>query len=115
MIKSIQSIEAYQRSKKLYPQVVKLAKLFPSYGFHLRDQVCRSANGIHSDIAEGFGRSVAEFKMYLTRALGSCNETISHLEDAVNIKLIISSEGKWLINEYTIVGKQIYRLRENWK
>ena len=114
MIKSFRDIEAYQRSKQLYPQVVKLTKDFPPAGFHLRDQVCRSGNAIHSDIAEGYGRSVSEFKMYLTRALGSNNETISHLEDARNANFCAASEADSLITEYTIVGKQIYRLKEHW-
>ena len=76
--------------------------------------MCRSANAIHADIAEGFGRSVAEFKMYLTRALGSCNETESHIEDAVNAKFGNEKSGKELMKKYEILGKKIYRLRENW-
>ncbi len=52
--------------------------------------------------------------MYLTRALGSCNETKSHIEDAINIELLDQVAGRNLIDEYTVVGKQIYRLREKW-
>jgi len=81
----------------------------------LRDQVCRSANSIHANIAEGYGRSTAEFKMYLTRSLGSCNETVSHITDALNSKFGKIDLGNELVREYEIVGKQIYRLREKWK
>ena len=115
MIKIFHNLEVYQRSKLLYPQIIKATSRFSPQGFHLRDQLCRSANGIQANIAEGFGRSVSEFKMYLTRALGSCNETISHLEDAKNAELIQEKLTINLINEFTIVGKQLYRLRENWK
>jgi four helix bundle protein len=115
MIISYTDIEAFQKSKKLYPEIVRIAKNFPPHGRHLRDQMCRSANSIHANIAEGYGRSIAEFKMYLTRALGSCNEAKSHLDDAVCIELIDPQSGQELIAEYTIVGKQIYRLRQNWK
>jgi four helix bundle protein len=115
MIREVSDIEAFSRSKRLYPQVVKLAASFPSFAFHLRDQLCRSTNAIHSDIAEGFGRSTAEFKMYLTRALGSCNEIKSHLDDSINIGVIKKETGQTLIAEYTVVSKQIYRLRENWQ
>ena len=115
MIKKHNDILAYQRSKSLYPKTVKLAKSFSALGFHLRDQLCRAANSIHANIAEGFGRSAKEFKMYLTRALGSCNETISHLEDAINAEFVNNkNEAKELIEEYTVVGKQIYRLRQSW-
>ena len=82
---------------------------------HLRDQMCRSANSIHANIAEGFGRSTAEFKLYLTRSLGSCNETKSHIEDAINISLLNELDGTELLEQYRVVSKQIYRLRENWK
>ena len=115
MIKSHLDIQAYQRAKKCYPLVVALMKDVPPHGWHLRDQVCRSANSIQAQIAEGFGRSVAEFKMYLTRALGSNNETLSHLEDAINIGVIDQDKAKKLIEEYTIIGKQIYNLRETWE
>ena len=115
MIRSVDDIEAYRRSKQLYPQVVAVAAGFPSHGRHLRVQLCRAANGIHADVAEGFGRSVAEFKMYLTRALGSCNEMKSHLEDAVNVGWIPPAIGRRLIAEYTIISKQLYRLRECWR
>ena len=115
MIQSFNDILAFQSSKKLYIEIVKLAEHFPPVGFHLRDQVCRSANSIHANIAEGFGRSVPEFKMYLTRSLGSCNETKSHIEDATNLQWIDDKTGKRLIDEYTIVSKQLFRLREAWR
>ena len=115
MIKHFKDLEVYQRSQNLYPKIIDIVKSFPKEGFHLRDQLARSANAIHSDIAEGFGRSSAEFKMYLTRALGSCNETISHINDAINAGFCKEQEGNWLIKEYEIVGKQIFRLREIWR
>lgn len=115
MIKNFQNLEVYQRSQKLYPQIIEFSKNFPREAWHLRDQLCRSANAIHSDIAEGFGRSVAEFKMYLTRALGSCNETISHINDAINTENGNREIASYLLKEYEIVGKQLYRLRERWK
>lgn len=115
MIKSFSDLEVYKKSQELYPKVVEFSKRFPSQGAHLRNQVCRSANSIHANIAEGYGRSIAEFKLYLTRALGSNNETISHINDAVNSNFGNKNLGDELIKEYTIVGKQIYRLRENWK
>ena len=115
MIKSFSDLIVYRNSKKLYPIVMRLTKIYPREGKSLADQTCRSANAIHSDIAEGYGRSVAEFKMYLTRALGSCNETISHLDDARNVEFVKSATAQMIIAKYNIVGKQIYQLRQNWK
>ncbi|OGF73081.1 hypothetical protein A3C05_04855 [Candidatus Giovannonibacteria bacterium RIFCSPHIGHO2_02_FULL_45_40] len=115
MIRHFSDLDVYKRAQGLYPKVVEFSRSFPKEGFHLRDQVCRSANSIHANIAEGYGRSTAEFKMYLTRSLGSCNETVSHITDALNSKFGKIDLGNELVREYEIVGKQIYRLREKWK
>ena len=114
MIRSYEDIEAYQRSKKLYPRLIKFLRTFPREGRFLKDQSARAGNTIHADIAEGFGRSVKEFKMYLTRALGSCNELKSHLGDAVALGYGDRKEAENLVEGYTVVSRQLYRLRENW-
>ncbi len=115
MIKTFEDIEAYKSARDLYPRIVSATKTFPRPGWHLRDQLCRSANSIQPNIAEGFGRSVAEFKMYLTRALGSCNETRAHIENALNVGWINSADGQPLLDAYTVIGKQLFRLRERWQ
>jgi four helix bundle protein len=115
MIRSFKDLEVYQLSVKLYPQIVRVAKKFPSTGFHLRNQVCRAANAIAADIAEGFGRSAAEFKMYLTRALGSCNEAEAHLRMAKDASFLSENDFSKLKSDLTIIGKKIYTLRKNWK
>jgi four helix bundle protein len=115
VIKSFTDLDVYTRAQYLYPQVVRFSRDFSREGFHLRDQVCRSANSIHANIAEGFGRSCAEFKMYLTRSLGSCNETRSHIQDSINANFGDEIVAKNLLSEYEIVSKQLFRLRERWK
>ena len=114
MIRSFSDLEVYRRSQELYPKIVGYTVKFPRDGWHLKDQICRAANSIHANIAEGYGRSVAEFKMYLTRSLGSCNELISHIDDSINAKFGNLTEGTQLKSEYDLIGKKIYRLRENW-
>ena len=113
-MKDFHELDCYKNSKKLYPIIVKIVRAYPIEGNKLADQTRRSGNSIHACIAEGWGRSVAEFKSYLTRALGSNNEIISHIEDAEAVGYIKPETAKSLIDKYTIVGKQIYRLREKW-
>lgn len=115
MIRSFSDLEVYKKSQELYPKVIEFSRQFSSQGVHLRNQVCRSANSIHANIAEGYGRSITEFKLYLTRALGSNNETISHINDAINSNFGNKDIGNELVKAYTVIGKQIYKLRENWK
>jgi len=114
MIRTYEDLDAFQNAKRLYPHITKATGHFPRQGWHLRDQLCRSANSIQANIAEGYGRSVAEFRMYLTRSLGSCNETRGHIENAINVGWIDSVEGNILLDKYTVIGKQLFRLRERW-
>lgn len=115
MMKSVQDIDSYQRSKKLFPQLVQLVNLFPREALYLKDQMNRAANSIHANIAEGFGRSEAEFKRYLTVSLGSNNELLSHLEDAHSLGYLSKETYDSFFESYTVVGKLLYRLREKWK
>ena len=116
MIKNYTDILAYQNSKKLFPIIYKIIRAW-SYldQKELGSQIIRSANSIHANIAEGYGKSVNDFKRYLTNALGSCDEILSHLEDAFNVSLIDENNYIYLKDNYTIIGKQIYNLRKNWK
>ncbi len=115
MIKNYRDIRAYKNSKKLFPVIVKITKNFPIEGRELASQLRRSANSIHANIAEGFGKSEKDFKRYLQISLGSCDETISHLDDVKNCQFAKGETIDKLIEFYSIVGKQIYKLRKNWK
>ena len=116
MIKMFTDLEVYQRSKELYSEIIKLTSTYPTEAKYIKDQTCRAANSIHANIAEGYGRSIAEFKNYLTRALGSCNEVLSHLDDSYRIaRYSDEQKTKDLNDKYSVLGKQIYTLRQNWK
>lgn len=114
MIKTFNDLEVYQMSQRLFEALGAIVAKFPKEGAALKTQLLRSAPSIHANIAEGFGRSNVEFKNYLRRSLGSNNETLSHIEDAVALGYIIPRVGKDLIENYTILGKRIYTLRERW-
>ena len=115
MIKSFEDLRAYKNSKKLFAILIKVVRKFPFEGKYLTSQILRAANSIHSNIAESYGRSEAEFRRYLTMALSSCNELKSHLEDAYLSGYMRKETYLKLKEKYIIVSKQIYRLRENWK
>ncbi|MBI4136325.1 MAG: four helix bundle protein [Candidatus Vogelbacteria bacterium] len=114
MIKKFSDLKAYQSSKELYGKLIEMTRSFPREGKYLANQLNRAANSIHANIAEGYGRSEAEFKQYLTRALGSGNEVISHLDDALANRYLSREVYTSLFDGYDMVGKQIYRLREKW-
>ena len=115
-MKNYADLEVFQRSKKLYPQVYAMVRAWRDIDQReLGSQIVRAANSIHANIAEGFGKSPAEFKRYLATALGSCDELRSHLSDAHAVKLLSSKDMQMYLDEYTIVGKQLNKLRQVWK
>lgn len=119
MIKDVEDLEVYIRSMKLLKPIYRLANLLPRNEFRLKDQLTGAAKSVPALITEGFAkrRSTREFKRYLGMALGSSDETITHLRQ---IKLIEFPNIKMetcdaLIKNYRIVSKQINTLIKTWK
>jgi len=96
------------------PSVYTLARQLPKSEFELRSQLCNSAKAISAQIAEGFAKkdSQTEFKRFLLMALGSSDETITHLKQIqilrfkdVDLELCVA-----LIGRYQAESKQINSL-----
>ncbi len=121
MIRDITELRVYKHSLDLLRPVYKLVSTIPLSHDRLRKQILASAEGIPAQIAEGFAkrRSPKEFLHYLEIAMGSSDETVTHLQ----VILILSESEKLvdkqlctkLIEDYKYVSKQINLLRNNWK
>jgi four helix bundle protein len=86
--------------------------------FDLTDQLRRSSKAIPRLIAEGFGKKHQKkgYQKYLDDASAENNETIvslCHVRD-IYPKHLNSNSIQKLINEYEIVGKQLYKLKQSW-
>ena len=115
-MKSFRDLEVYQRASTLFPKIYKMVRSWNANDQkEIGSQIIRAANSIHANIAEGFGKTPADFKRYLGNSLGSCDEIVSHLADAHNVGLIAKNMFDELIAEYAIVGKQLNKLKQNWK
>jgi four helix bundle protein len=117
-IRSYRDIEAYQRAMALLPRVHRLAVSLPDFErYELASQIRRASKSIPSNIAEGYGkkRSAREFRAFLANALGSTNELVVHLEMAKVLGYAAERECEDLVNEYSIVGKQLNRLMSTWR
>jgi four helix bundle protein len=110
----VTELRIYQGALELLPQVYVLAKQFPKSEFKHRSQLCNSAKAISAQIAEGFAKkdSQVEFKRFLLMALGSSDETITHLRQikilkfkGVDLELCV-----FLIEKYQAESKQINSL-----
>ncbi len=71
--KKFEDIIAWQKAQDLAVEIYKEFGTIRDFGF--RDQICRAAVSISSNIAEGFDRSTdKEFKTYLHYSRGSNTE-----------------------------------------
>jgi len=119
-IKSYTDLDVYQRSYKLSVIVCTkvIIKLPPEEKFDLVDQVRRSSKAIPRLIAEGFGKKHQKkgFQKYLDDAIAETNETIVSLCHARDIyhDCVNPCSIQKLIDQYQIVGKQIYKLKLSW-
>ena len=111
---SYEDLKVYKSGYELALKSHELTRSFPEWERReLGYQIRRAAVSIPANIAEGYGRknSAKEFKHFLRNALGSTNEMIVLLKLSKDLGYL--TEGK-LIEQYDILGKQIYKLIENW-
>ena len=109
----VTELRVYSNALELLPKIYALAKQLPKSEFKLRSQLCGSAKAISAQIAEGFAKkeSQAEFKRFLLMALGSSDETITHLRQIQILKFDIDEElYRGLVQEYQSESKQLNSL-----
>lgn len=85
MIKSFLDLEVYQESFQLSLEVEEVIRKYPKEEKFLRD------------------------------ALAEANEAINHLTFAKAKKYLTVSLADNLIERYSIVGKKLFKLKENWQ
>ena len=115
-MKTYKELDVYQRAYRLAIRIHHSSMKLPSeLRFDLGDQIRRASRSIPSNIAEGYGRnSTGKDKIhFLNIALGSNNEMLFNLDFMQDANLIDSLEYKELFDEYTICGKQIYKLMKS--
>ena len=112
-MKSYKELIVWQKSFELTKSIYNLTKQFPkeeTYG--MVSQMRRAAISIPSNIAEGYSRnkSVKDKINFLNDALGSNEEMLFNLEFMKDANLISQKDFQEFYEEYTICGKQLYRL-----
>ncbi len=110
----VTKLRIYNDALDLLPRVYALVKQLPGSEFELRSQLCNSAKAISAQIAEGFAKkdSQTEFKRFLLMALGSSDETITHLRQIQILKFADANLELCdrLIEKYQVESKQINSL-----
>lgn len=99
--RKIEDIEVWKRGCRLAIAIYKLAegeRLAKNRS--LRDQICRAALSIPSNVAEGYERdSQAEFRRFLLIAKGSCGELRTQLYIIKAMKFVRDDEVEPLLRE----------------
>ncbi len=104
-----QELEVWKKSKDLCKKIYILtSRGLISKDRWLRDQIRRSTISISSNIAEWNWRaSIKQYIYFLKIARGSCSEVFTQSLIAWEIWYLPESEYLKLIDEITILGKQI--------
>lgn len=111
-------LDVYQRSFECAIAIYKMSLEFPKYlHYDLADDIRRAARSIPSNIAEGYGRdkSGKDKINFLKTALGSCDEVLFNLDFILKPNLIEEGRYKKAVEQYKIIGSEIFRLIETLK
>ena len=85
--------------------------------FALADQLRRSSKSICANLVEGFAkqsRSAAEYRRYLTVAIGSSDETQLWLRYCVDLGYVEEVVGRRWIADYVEISKMLQDLYASW-
>ena len=118
-IKSYTDLEVFQLAYSLILLIHKTTLDFSKFEqFGLGEQMRRASRSICANLAEGHAKrllSAPEFKRFIMIAYGSAEEMRLWLRLSIDLGYVSASDGENFINQYTSVGRMLYRLHQNWK
>lgn len=116
MIRDVTELEVYRVSLGLLPKVGALLRKMRKGDYMTKDQLERAAKSIPANIAEGFAKrsSAKEFKRFLSIAMGSSDEVVTHLRIVYLEYVELRADLSELAKEYKVLSRRINSLRKNW-
>ena len=107
----VQDIKVYRNVLVLLEPLQRLANLIPRSDSRLKIQLLNAGRSVPAQIAEGFAkrRSQKEYRRFLEMAIGSSDETITHLRiiQLAHFSQIKTETCAALIKQFTIISKQL--------
>ena len=104
-----EDLEVWKNAMRLAMEIYQSFDASHDFGF--RDQICRAAVSVSSNIAEGFERgSDKEFIRFLRFSLGSAAELRTQLYLAVKLCKIDTTTGTKLIEDTRVISAQLVGL-----
>jgi four helix bundle protein len=116
-IKNYKQLVAWQKAMMFVSSVYRETKSFPREElFGLTSQLRRAAVSIPSNIAEGQGRATqADFRRFLSMALGSCDEIETQLLIARQLKYFEQQTEEQLSESIAEVGRLLNGLYKSFE
>src|SRR5438552_3440707 len=109
---SFEDLEVWQRTCRLAVEIFTNFRACKE--FTLKDQICRAAFSIPSNVAEGAERgSAKDFAHFLNIAKGSCGELRTQLYIARKLDLLPGAAFNFLKKESTEIGSMLEGLRRS--
>lgn len=114
LIKKLEELVIYQIAVKLRDEVYEEVHRIPFYWKNddVR-QIKRSSSSVASNIAEGFGRRFykKDFALFLSYAIGSCEETPNHAFSLYKANNISLERAEYFQKNYKDLFYKIIRFR----
>lgn len=120
-IRDVTDLEVYLLALDLLTPLYQLTILLPSVHRKIKYQANEAGEKIAPQIAEGFGKkkSPREFCRFLSMALGSSDEVITHIREikivATRYRTISQEDCDRLIEQYKTLSKKLNRLLSVWQ
>src|SRR5690348_10155290 len=117
-IRRVEDLEVFRRAYHLSLDIHRASLEFPRIEqFAMADQLRRATKSICANLAEGFAKqsySAAEYRRYLTAAIGSSDETQLWLRYAVDLGYVEEVVGRRWSSEYVEISKMLRGLHDSW-
>ena len=110
-MRDFKNLEVWRKSHQLTLNVYRATEGFPrSELFGLTSQIRRAASSIEANLAEGCGRTQAEFAKFVQIALGSNCEVECHLLLARDLSLLADDTHRRLTSQVEEVRRMLNAL-----
>ena len=117
-VQQVGDLEVFRRAYVLSLELHRASLEFPRIEqFALADQLRRSSKSICANLAEGFAKqsySAAEYRRYLTVAIGSSDETQLWLRYCIDLGYIEEVAGQRWIADYVEISRMLQGLYASW-
>src|SRR6201987_6569276 len=117
-VRGLEELEVFQRAYRVSLEVHRASLELPRIEqFALADQLRRSSKSICANLAEGFAkqsRSAAQYRRYLTVAIGSSDETQLWLGYCIDLGYIEEVGGRRWMADYVAIAKMLQGPYASW-